>query len=204
MPKIVLKPKSPDFADEGTKAPGTRHCDMPGCRAGAEHRAPKSRELKDYYWFCFEHAQDYNKAWDFFSGMTQADIENHIRKSFLWDRPTRRFDMFGNMADKLRAKADQTRFFTDDDDSDAEKGAGFRFSRDPYIQASPEMQAMAIMGIEPPTDLAGIKARYKELVKKYHPDLNPGDKKAEELIKSINMSYTILKLAYEKYDKLDD
>jgi hypothetical protein len=199
MPKIVLKPKSPEFADDGYKAPIERHCDMPGCQEDAPHKAPKHRGLDDYYWFCQAHAQEYNKAWDFFSGMTAQDIEDHIRKSFLWDRPTRRFDT-GDMHEKLYRKAWQTRYFSDEEPPGTEKGNGFRFSNDPTIHQTPEMQAMALMGLQPPTDLTAIKARYKELVKKYHPDLNPGDKKAEELIKNINMSYTILKLAYEKYD----
>ena len=59
-----------------------------------------------------------------------------------------------------------------------------------------------IMGLEPPLSLAGIKARYKELVKKYHPDINRDDPKAEELLKSVNMAYTILKLNYEKFEEL--
>lgn len=202
MPKIVLKPKSAAFAEDGYRAPDTRICDMPGCTCVAEHKAPKSRELKDYYWFCFDHVSDYNKAWDFFSGMTQADIEDHIRKSFLWDRPTRRFDVSGDAAEKLRQNVGREGFFFGEDREAPrnQRGDGFRFTPDSIMMATPEMQAMAIMGLAPPIDLAKIKTRYKELVKKYHPDLNPGDKKAEEVIKTINMSYTILKLAYEKYD----
>lgn len=204
MPKIKLKPKSADFDDDlARRGPGVRYCDMPGCACEAPHKAPKSRELKDYYWFCLDHVQEYNKAWDYFTGMTQMDIEEHIRKSYLWDRPTRRFDS-GDMHEKLHRAAWQTYHFTDHEPKDAGYGAGFRFSNDPAIQATPEMQAMAVMGIEPPTDLTRIKARYKALVKKYHPDLNPGDKKAEETIKSVNMAYTILKLAYEKYDRMNN
>lgn len=204
MPRIVLKPKSADFAEDGYRHPSTRYCDMPGCSSEASHKAPKSRELKDYYWFCLDHVQDYNKAWDFFSGMTERDIEDHIRRSFLWDRPTRRFDMFGDLGEKLRHKAEQTRFFSDEEQPRNERGAGFRFTPDSAMMATPEVQAMAIMGLEPPMDLVKIKTRYKELAKKYHPDLNPNDKKAEELFKTINMSYTILKLAYEKYEVLDN
>lgn len=37
-----------------------------------------------------------------------------------------------------------------------------------------------------------IKKRYRELSKKYHPDLNPDDKKAEEKFKEINEAYTVL------------
>ena len=68
---------------------------------------------------------------------------------------------------------------------------------------TPEFEALSIMGLEPPITLDGIKARYKELAKQYHPDLNQGDKKAEDLLKSINMAYTILKLSYAKFEKLE-
>lgn len=199
MPKIYLKPKSPEFADDGKKTTVSKHCDMPGCSSDAAHKAPKDRGLQDYYWFCADHIQEYNKAWDFFSGMNQSDIEDHITRSFLWDRPTRRFDA-GNMEEKLKQRAWETRYFTDDDSDRYEKGKGFRFSSDPHVQATPEVQAMAVMDLQPPLDITIVKTRYKQLVKKYHPDVNHGDPKAEETIKSINMAYTILKLAYEKYD----
>ncbi|MFZ0695495.1 MAG: DnaJ domain-containing protein, partial [Alphaproteobacteria bacterium] len=38
-----------------------------------------------------------------------------------------------------------------------------------------------------------IKARYKELVKRHHPDTHGGDKAAEEKLKLINEAYGILK-----------
>ena len=62
---------------------------------------------------------------------------------------------------------------------------------------------MAIFGLEPPVDLDKIKARYKELAKKYHPDVNKDNPQAEELLKKVNMSYTVLKLAYQKFDELE-
>ena len=70
----------------------------------------------------------------------------------------------------------------------------------PGAAATPEFEAMAIMGLEPPLSLAAIKTRYKALVKKHHPDVNQGDAQSGELLKSINMAYTILKAAYEKYE----
>ena len=37
-----------------------------------------------------------------------------------------------------------------------------------------------------------IKKAYKKLARKYHPDVNPGDKKAEEQFKKISQAYAIL------------
>jgi hypothetical protein len=199
MPKITLKPKSPEFADDtNSKLHKARHCDMPGCRATGDCKAPKDRSLKDHYWFCTDHVTEYNKAWDFFSGMSQQDIEEQIVRSALWDRPTRRFDPHAREAatENLHRKSWQTYHFSDDEPK-KEKSRTAGIDRN-----TPEFEAMAIMGLEPPLSLKVIKARYKELVKIHHPDINGGDKKSEEMLKSVNMAYTILKLACEKYEKL--
>ena len=39
-----------------------RRCDHPGCNKPGEYRAPKNRKLKEYYWFCLEHVQEYDFA----------------------------------------------------------------------------------------------------------------------------------------------
>ena len=102
MPKIHLKPQSPEFIDQ-TPHTGVRQCDMPGCSRDGEFRAPKDRSLSEYYQFCQEHVAEYNKAWDFFDGMNAKEIEDHIIRSAFWDRPTRKFSDFNE--DELRHKA---------------------------------------------------------------------------------------------------
>lgn len=197
MPRIKLKENSPEFAEGKSKA-NTKACDMPGCRECGDFRAPKDRSLADHYWFCQDHITEYNKAWDFFSGMPASEVEKHILNSIYGDRPTRRYDVNGAAAEALRARVWQTYHFTDQEPPKS-------FERDGSVHKvpqTPEHQAMELMGLEAPLDLKKIKARYKELAKKHHPDLNKGDKKAEELLKEINMAYTILKLAFAKYEKL--
>lgn len=200
MPKISLKPKSPEYIDP-KKNVGSKCCDMPGCRASADHKAPKDRSLSDHYWFCFDHVRDYNAAWDYFSGMNATEVEEQILKSMYGDRPTWRYDVDGAAADTLRRQAWQTYNYTDQEPPKKDEGT-FRASSGAIYQ-TPEFEALTIMGLEPPITLAGIKTRYKELAKKYHPDYNPHDKKAEDLLKTINMAYTILKLSYAKFEKLD-
>ena len=41
-------------------------CDFPGCAEKGEYRAPKDRKLKDYYWFCLKHVQEYNSKWNYY------------------------------------------------------------------------------------------------------------------------------------------
>ena len=48
-----------------------------------------------------------------------------------------------------------------------------------------------------------IKKAYRKLAKKYHPDLNPGDKTAEEKMKEVNAAYEVLsdKEKKSRYDQ---
>ncbi len=70
-------------------APPVRLCDHPGCEAGGEFRAPRSRlELNHYYWFCLDHVRSYNAAWNYYAGMSETEIEAEIRRDTVWQRPS--------------------------------------------------------------------------------------------------------------------
>jgi len=212
MPTIRLKNNSAEYEEEDTNKDCAQTCDMPGCSEDAPHKAPKDRSLSGYYHFCLEHAQEYNKAWDYFSGMSRGEIEDHLFNSLYGDRPTWKYSSFKDFEESLHEKVRQTYYYGDAAQGSASQGAGSDgqgSSNNDYNHMymdrnSQEYEAMLIMGLEPPLSLSKIKSRYKTLAKKYHPDLNRDDKQAEELLKSINMAYTILKLAYEKFSKLEE
>src|SRR5437763_9302827 len=50
----------------------------------------------------------------------------------------------------------------------------------------------AILGVDRSADLKEIKSTYRKLARKYHPDVNPGDKSAEEKFKDISEAYEVL------------
>ena len=52
-----------------------RMCDWPGCEHKGEHPAPKSRHSKERWMFCLEHASQYNKSWNYFSGMSEEEAK---------------------------------------------------------------------------------------------------------------------------------
>jgi molecular chaperone DnaJ len=61
-----------------------------------------------------------------------------------------------------------------------------------------------ILGVSRDADEKEIKAAYRKLARKYHPDVNPGDKAAEEQFKQINEAYQVLsdpekRAAYDRY-----
>ena len=49
-----------------------------------------------------------------------------------------------------------------------------------------------VLGVEKSADAGAIKKAYRTLAKKYHPDMNPGDKEAEAKFKEVNEAYAVL------------
>ena len=49
-----------------------------------------------------------------------------------------------------------------------------------------------VLGVDKNADDAAIKKAYRVLAKKYHPDLNPGDKDAEQKFKEASEAYAVL------------
>ena len=61
---------------EADTATDLRSCDWVGCAEVGAHPAPKSRDrLRDRYWFCKLHAREYNRAWNYYAGMSIEQIE---------------------------------------------------------------------------------------------------------------------------------
>lgn len=203
MPKINLKPNSPDFADPQKPKNTYKHCEMPGCPGEGTFRAPRDRSLSNYYFFCQDHITEYNRAWNFFDGMNQKEVEEQILKSMFGDRPTWRSDADGMAAENLRRQAWEFHATGDTDERSNRAWEEYQENQNKVDRMSPEFEALAIFGLEPPLNLEDIKKRYKELAKKYHPDLNKGCEKSEEQLKKINMSYTVLKLAIQKFDMIE-
>jgi DnaJ-like protein len=197
MPQLL---PDPIFPEEAPPAPG-RACDHPGCAACGDFRAPKSRlELRDYYWFCLEHVRTYNSAWNYYTGMSDREVEAEIRSDTVWQRPSWRLgmrhgpgyaarlrDYFGLFANGAGSAGDHARR-----GGDAADSAGRAARR----ALSAREQALAVFEIEPPVTPGRLKARYKALVKMHHPDAHGGDKAAEEKLKIINQAYATLKASY--------
>jgi len=160
---------------------------MPDCQAAGEYRAPKSkRALRDYYWFCLPHVREYNSAWDYYKGMTPGEIEAALRQDTAWGRPSWPLGRIGSAAWEDEVLRDPLNILS---------AAGIRKkTRGPEPSVPTELrEPLATLGLVWPTTLEQVKARYKELAKRHHPDANRGDKGAEERIKTINLAYATVR-----------
>jgi hypothetical protein len=206
MPILPVMAKQPYRSSlkwlKGSEIPATRRCDVPGCREAGDHRAPRSRDnLNDYYWFCLEHVREYNQKWDFYAGMSAWDIENSQRSAHTWDRPTWRMGCNPHAERDLREKVMRDfglngGAYSEYQRAEQEK-QWRREQRAAHSEAArAEIDALAVLDLEPPVEFEAIKARYKKLVKLHHPDANGGSAEAEEKLKTINEAYTVLKTAF--------
>src|SRR5262249_34853502 len=152
-----------------------RACDHIGCDLAGEHRAPKSREAnnKDFWWFCAEHAGEYNRRWDFFRDMSEDEYEAFKAAEEVGHRPTWTF--MPGRADRVSAG----KFW-----QSAKKGdkfgvfGGFAAKAEPRKPKMGRVQTLALqtLALEEGADAATIRRRYAEMVKRYHPDSNQGDR----------------------------
>jgi curved DNA-binding protein CbpA len=165
-----------------------RLCDHPACGQAGDYRAPKSRDqLNSYYYFCLDHVRDYNKAWDYFAGLSAEEVEAYTRDATVWERPSWPLGQWGILERQLRDKAMRDIF------GDA-NGAEEQTKSPPMPLA--EREALIALELVPPVTFAAIKTQYRNLVKKHHPDLHNGNTESEEKFKNINQAFATLRKIY--------
>ena len=76
-------------------------------------------------------------------------------------------------------------------------GYGKKFSKKINF-SDKDRESFKVIELEPGTKWDEIQNQFKKLVKKYHPDMNAGNKKFEEKLKIVTLAYTQLKLAYKR------
>lgn len=163
-----------------------KKCDYPGCTKAGTCRAPKTRELREYWWFCREHAAEYNKNWNYYAGMTPDEIEED------WERQT-----FGaplkDTAQANRDAADYVKFL-----NDFITGRS-TFDKTPPRTSTPQtvISALKIFGLPISSTWREIVARYRALAKKYHPDIASDTANATEFAR-VSAAYDVLKKHFGK------
>jgi len=165
-------------------------CEWNKCTNLGEFRAPVEKDnSKKYRLLCLEHVKEFNKNWNYFSGMDDQQIINFIKSDMIWHKPTQSFSSSDNFFKILwnNALKDENNKFKNFVNLDHMKQ--FKFN-------SQDFQAFTILDIPAGIEWKKIQEKFKKLVKKFHPDMNAGNKKFEEKLKIITLAYTQLKNTY--------
>jgi DnaJ-domain-containing protein 1 len=124
--------------------------------------------------------------------MTDEDVAKYQKDDIIGHRPT--WSMGVNRAGKgHREEGIDPEGFVD-------PAGVFRHARGPAEPKRPRyglaaMKALNTLGLDETADAESIKARYKELVKRLHPDANGGDRSLEDRLREIIHAYNYLKSA---------
>jgi hypothetical protein len=174
--------------------PDQARCQHPGCTEAGEFRAPMGRFREgQYFCFCLDHVREYNATYNYFNGMSAEAMALYQRDALVGHRPTwsmganRRAKSFHWEGDDSSRKGDPLGMFQTN--MWRHSSAGARKPR--YGLAA--LRALDQLGLDESVDMAVIKARYKLLVKRLHPDANAGDRSNEDKLREIIRAYNYLK-----------
>ena len=173
-----------------------RVCAEPGCAEPGEFRAPllegapRGRDgPAPVRWLCLDHVRAFNARYNFFDGMSVDEIHLAQRPYAGWERETRAF----SGVDRGPRWAD----FTDPLDAIAA-----RFRREPAPEradgkslSGQDRASLKVLDLAPDADRMALRRRYSELVRRYHPDRNGGDRSHEAQLRAVIAAYQQLRQA---------
>jgi hypothetical protein len=171
---------------------GGRDCDHPGCEEQGEFRAPPARGKRnradgpgDWRWLCLDHVRAFNSGYNYFDGMSPDEIDEAQRPYAGWERETRAFSANGSPPPRW---AD----FTDPIDAISAR-FGERLRPNGRQFSDDDRKALKILGLGTDADRRALRRRYADLVRRYHPDRNGGDRSHEKALQQVISAYTQLK-----------
>ena len=171
-------------------------CEWEGCAKPGLHRAPAGRDREGQYrHFCVDHVREYNKNYNYFSGLKEEAIAKFQREQqATGGRPTwkmgdaqRTSQVFSTMRSGSSASLNRAR-------AGYAAGGPKPASRRRKLKT---LESKALDTLELSHEATGdeIKTAYKALVKRHHPDANGGDRASEERFRDVIKAYQILKAA---------
>jgi DnaJ-like protein len=179
-------------------------CQWKGCSNPGPHRAPKGRGREgQYFHFCVDHVRQFNASYNYFEGMSDTEVRAFQKDAVTGHRPTWKVGANGGVSGSR------------DDFTNGHPGsaAGARV-HDPHeffawrarkMREEPvenrrqlrplERKSLEALDLAQGAARSEIKARFKELVKRHHPDANGGDTRSEDKLREIIQAYNYLKQA---------
>lgn len=193
----------PDGERTSDQKPG---CEWPGCKRPGTHRAPKGRGMEGaYHLFCIDHVSAYNKSYNYFSGMNDADVASYQKASITGHRPTWSSGVNAWAATGLHSAAKPFihGFHKDFEAADplgvfgmsGRRGASAEPDPSHRVVHNAERRSLRVLDLPDTASAAEIKARFKTLVKRHHPDGNGGDRASEDKLREVIQAYKYLKQA---------
>ncbi|WP_239016809.1 J domain-containing protein [Sphingomonas ginkgonis] len=174
--------KRPHF--HGRVEGAAERCAVPGCEEPGEFKAPLTASSFNgpgqWRWLCLAHVREHNQTYNYFAGMSPEEIQEAQSPTAGWDRSTRVF-AYGPGGDPGPAWGD----FKDPLDAIS---ARFRPAGPPPRRSrfsGEEMHALDVLGLDEESDLHAVRKRYSELVRRYHPDRNGGDRRHEKQLREV-------------------
>ena len=178
--------------------PGDQACGADGCEAKAACSLPKSpREPRERIWLCLEHARDHNRNWNYFDGLSDEEAAKVRQASQYGDRPT--WSMGKN--DRARAAANASgpadmadAFGLLDKEAKIQTEARGHYRGEKRLTRL-QVNAFDTMALPYTATASESRRRYAELVRRFHPDSNGGDRSAEQQLADVVKAHTIMKKA---------
>jgi hypothetical protein len=180
-----------------------RHCDWPQCPESGEFRAPGLNPSGfdgpgDFRWFCLEHIRAFNAGYDYFAGMSPEEIWAAQSPIAGWESSTRAFSPTAGI-DAAPRWAD----FSDPLDAINQRAKNRAKDRaaqmrpmawsDGRIVTPEERKALDTLGLDAQTDRRALRVRYSDLLHRYHPDRNGGDRSHESRLQAVVEAYQLLR-----------
>ncbi len=196
--RIRIKPDAEKA--ESTHAPT---CDWPGCEDTGPYRAPKGRGREgEYFHYCLDHVRAYNKSYNYFAGMSDEDVARYQKASVTGHRPTWSSGVNAWASTGFRSAAQShmgfKADFTTQDPFDLFARGKARQEENgtpPRVLRNAERKCLRTLDLDEDAKADEIKARFKALVKRHHPDINGGDKDSEDRLREVIQAYNHLKQA---------
>ena len=165
-------------------------CDWNNCFEEGSYKAPIEKDnSKSYRMLCLNHVKKFNKNWNYFEGMDDNQIYDFIKSDMTWHKPTQSFSSSDNFFKILWNNALNNELKMNKLNSEIDYMNKFKFNHN-------DVKAFGILGISIGIKWEKVQEKFKKLVKKFHPDMNSGNKKYEDKLKIITLAYTQLKNTY--------
>ena len=165
-------------------------CDWNNCSEEGAYKAPIEKDnSKKFRLLCLIHVKEFNKNWNYFQGMNDNQIYDFIKSDMTWHKPTQSFSSSDNFFKILwnnALKDELNKYKLNGKFGHISK---FKFNHN-------DLKAFSILGLSVGLEWRKIQEKFKKLVKKFHPDMNLGNKKYEDKLKVITLAYTQLKNTY--------